>query len=76
MTRLLIQVFERHPTLLFTLGRVSLWILKIMKLIDYEVGTGVNFQKMWGRREGGGRGVCEKVKTQQTYMHIPGMIPG
>jgi hypothetical protein len=29
MKRLFIQVFERHPTLSFTLGRVWLWILKI-----------------------------------------------
>jgi hypothetical protein len=31
MKRLLIPVLERHPTLLFSLGRFWLWILEIFK---------------------------------------------
>jgi hypothetical protein len=61
MTRLLIQVFEGHLTLLFSSVRVWLWILKILKsLVNHEVGTGVNFEKMQGRK--GGRRVSVFLK--------------
>jgi hypothetical protein len=45
LKRLLIWVFERHPTLLFFLGWVRLQIFEIFKSLILKEGQGLTFEK-------------------------------
>jgi hypothetical protein len=41
------------------------------KIIDYEVGAGVNFEQMPSKKGSG----FWKSKTHRAYIHIPDVIP-